>query len=335
MSPRESSNPNERISLPEEIREAQSKAVRLEWISLGVLAVITLLVFFVAGNSQTMKTAWAEDLLSMVPPLAFLVGMRVSRLLPSKMHPYGYHRAVGVGHVIASVALTGTALVLIFESVSGLIKAEHPSIGTMEVFGQSVWMGWLMVGVMVMTSWPAVVLGHIKLKYAKKLHDKILYADADMNKADWMTGVGSIIGVLGIGLGLWWMDATVALLVSASILYDGVTNLKASVLDLLDKQARTYDDSKPHPLAAKVNDTLDGLPWVERVGCRVRDQGHALHVEAFVIPKSNRVLKVETLKDAQELVSSLDWKLRDVVIAPVDNLPETLYTGRDYTEEQA
>ncbi|HRL81685.1 MAG TPA: hypothetical protein PLK46_15340, partial [Propioniciclava sp.] len=32
----------------------------------------------------------------------------------------------------------------------------------------------------------------------EQLHDKVLYADADMNKADWLTAAGSIVGILGI-----------------------------------------------------------------------------------------------------------------------------------------
>lgn len=332
MSPRESANPGERLSLPEDLRNAQKKAVRLEWISLSITALSALLVFMVAGNSQTMKTAWAEDALSLIPPIAFLVALRISRKVPSKMHPYGYHRAVGVGHLIASVALTAAGLFLIVESASGLLSAEHPTIGTVELFGQTIWLGWLMVGAMILTGWPPVVLGHIKLKYAKKLHDKVLYADADMNKADWMTAAGSIIGVLGIGIGLWWLDSAVALFISGSILYDGVTNLRASLLDLIDKQARTYDDKKPHPLAAKVNETLAGLPWIAEVGCRMRDQGHEFHVEAFVIPKHPRRLRLEEFEDAQNLVTSLDWKLRDVVIVPVDSLPDSLYSGTSPTD---
>ena len=61
-------------------------------------------------------------------------------------------------------------------------------------------------------------LGRAKMKLAQKLHDKVLYADADMNKADWMTAVAAMVGVAGIGIGLWWADSVAALVISASIL---------------------------------------------------------------------------------------------------------------------
>src|SRR5690625_2674094 len=93
---------------------------------------------------------------------------------------------------------------LVFESISALIRQEKPPIGVVVLFGQDMWMGWLMIVVMAISAIPMVILGRIKLRLAKELHDKLLYADADMAKADWGTAAATIIGVLGIGLGFWW-----------------------------------------------------------------------------------------------------------------------------------
>lgn len=43
--------------LPERQVEALRRAVRLEWITIGFLAVTVTLVFLVLGNSQAMKAA--------------------------------------------------------------------------------------------------------------------------------------------------------------------------------------------------------------------------------------------------------------------------------------
>ncbi len=49
---------------------------------------------------------------------------------------------------------------------------------------------------------PPVVLRRMKAPLAKSVHEKVLHADAAMNKADWMTGPAAIAGVLGVGFGL-------------------------------------------------------------------------------------------------------------------------------------
>lgn len=311
-----------RNELPEELEGVLRKAIRLEWITLAFLAVAITLIALVMGSSQAMKAAWIEDLLSLAPPLAFLIGVRIVNNPPTKKYPYGFHRSVGIAHLVAGVALVSMGLFLLVDSAIGLVKAEHPPIGSIQLFGATVWMGWVMIATLSLTVVPPILLGRAKMELARKLHNKVLYADADMNKADWMTAVGSMIGVLGIGLGLWWMDAAVAILIAASILRDGFKNMNGAITDLMDTRATTFDEGAPHPLIRKVDLLLRHLPWVKAAGSRVRDQGHVLHVEAFVVPKWGRAPSVRRLEEARDRCIALDWKIQDIVVVPVSELPE-------------
>ncbi|MDN3481790.1 cation diffusion facilitator family transporter [Arthrobacter sp. APC 3897] len=313
-----------RTELPPEQSDALRRAVRLEWITIGFLTVTVTAVFLVMGNSQAMRAAWIEDMLSFIPPLAFLLAVRLVARPPSSRYPYGYHRSIGVAHLVAAVALTTMGSFLIYESITGLLKGEHPPIGTVEILGNRVWLGWLMMAVMAVTTIPPVIAGRIKIRLARQLHNKVLYADADMNKADWMTAVGSIIGVAGIGLGFWWADAAAALFIAVSILRDGLRNMRGAITDLVDTTATTFDDSDPDPLAAQVKDYLHSLPWVEAAGVRMRDEGQVFHVEAFVVPVNAAGLSLPRLAAAREGCAGLDWKLADTVVIPVQALPDEL-----------
>ena len=311
-----------RTELSPELEKVLRRAVRLEWVTIAVLAVTVTLVFAVMGSSQAMKAAGIEDLLSFIPPLAFLIGCRVAARRPNERYPYGYHRATGVGHLVAAVALVAMGLFLIIDSGSGLVKAEHPPIGTVELFGHSLWAGWLMMLVMAATGIPPVFLGRAKMKLARQLHNKVLYADADMNKADWMTSAGTIVGVAGIGLGFWWTDAAAALFIAAGIVRDGLRNMRGAITDLMDTTATTFDDDGPHPLVLQVRQYLQGLEWVADAGTRVRDEGQVFHVEAFVVPRPGYEPTLERIGAARAGCMELDWKLQDTVLIPVDALPE-------------
>ena len=306
--------------LPAQQRELLRRAIRLEWITIVFLAITVTLVGLTVGSSQAMRAAFFEDLLSFVPPIAFLIAVRIIRIAPSRRFPYGLHRSVGVGHLVAAVALTAMGGFLIVESISTLIAAEHPTVGTVVVFGQVVWLGWLMIGVMALTIAPPVIIGRRKIRLAEQLHDKLLHADADMNKADWTTAAGSIVGVAGIGLGLWWLDAAAALFIAGGILRDGLRNLRVAVLDLVDQRATTVDHDRAHPLEHRLDERMRALRWVRAAGSRVRDEGHVLHAEVFVVPRG--VLTVRRLERARGFARGLDWKLDDVVIVPVAELPE-------------
>jgi len=310
-----------RSELPPTQEQALRRAIRIEWFTIAFLVVAISLVYLVMGNSQAMKAAWIEDLLSLAPPIAFLLAVRIVNRTPTPKYPYGYHRSVGVAHLVAGVALFAMGLFLIVDSGIGLIAGEHPPIGTVEIFGVTVWLGWLMMLTMALTIPLPIYFGRVKMKLAQQLHDKVLYADADMNKADWMTAAGSIVGVAGIGVGLWWADAAAAVFIAASILWDGFKNMKRAIADLMDTAATTFDDAERHPLTGQIDEVLHRQSWVRDAGSRVRDQGHVFHVEAFVVPVNPRRISLSKLREVRDECINLDWKIQDIVLVPVDELP--------------
>lgn len=305
--------------LPAEQQKALRTGRRLQIFSICYLLVTVTLVAIVMGSSQAMKAAWIEDCLSFLPPIAFLVALKQVRKQPDREHPYGYHRAIGAAHLAASVALLTLGAYVLFESVMTLVNQEHPTIGTVEIFGRTIWTGWAMIAVLALTGFPNVLLGRMKMKVAETLHDKVLFADADMNKADWQTATGAIAGILGIGLGLWWADSLVAAFIAASIVKDGWSNLGNALAGLLDRQARTFDDAKDHPAIDQVTRFFKGMPWVDEVLVRMRDQGHLFHTEVFVVPVAD--VDLDQLDAARDAAARLDWKLDGLQVIPVKRLP--------------
>ncbi|QMU98679.1 cation transporter [Microbacterium esteraromaticum] len=316
-----------RTDLPAEQQKALKSAVRWEIFTICYTTVTIVLVAFVVGNSQAMRTAWIEDMLSLAPQVTFLVALIFVRRRPTRKHPYGLHRAMGVGHLVAGVALLVIGANLAVESITGLVAGEHPTIGTVQIFGQTIWLGWLMVAVMsVIIIGPVFIYGPAKAKLAPVLHNKLLYADADMAKADWHTNVASVVGVLGIGMGVWWLDGAAAIFISLGIVWDGWRNTKGAVLDLMDQRAMTHDDRSAHPLAGRIVQQLRQERWVADAAVRVRDLGQVFQVEAFVVP-SRRKVRVTDVDAASEMIAELDWKVQDVVVIPVSALPQEADDG--------
>lgn len=310
-----------RTDLPPEQQRALRSAVRWQWFTVAYTVVTIALIALVVGGSQAMKTAWIEDMLSLIPQIAFLLALLMIRRPPTVRFPYGLHRAMGVGHLVAGVALLVVGGSLAVESAIGLLRAEHPAIGTVNLFGQTIWLGWLMVAVMSVTMVGPFFYGHAKAKLAPVLHNKVLFADADMAKADWTTTAASVVGVLGVGIGLWWLDGAAALFISVGIVWDGIKNARGAVLDLMDQRARTHDDAEPHPLIARIREYLESQRWVDRASVRARDMGQVFHVEAFVVPRRAGV-RLDRLEAARQGIAALDWKVQDVVVIPVATLPD-------------
>jgi divalent metal cation (Fe/Co/Zn/Cd) transporter len=307
--------------LPPDLEDVHRRAVRLEWISIAYLLSAIVAIYFTLGSSQAMKGAWLEDTLSLAPPIAFLVANRVRYKRPNARFAYGYHRAVEVAFLAAALALLIMGLFLIGDSALKLLSGEHPPIGMVELFDWQVWLGWLMIAALLWSAIPVMIIGQRKKKLASRLHDKVLNADAEMNKADWMTAGAALVGVIGIGFGLWWMDAVAAIVIGADITHDGVKYTRGAMKDLVDGRPRRHDESGVHPLVAEVRALVEQLDWVEVAAVRMRELGHVISVSVLAVPVDESGL-LDRVEDAVERICELDWKLQDVVVAVVRELED-------------
>jgi cation diffusion facilitator family transporter len=307
--------------LPPELQQTLRRARRLEWLTIAYLTSAVILLALVLGSSQAMKTAWIEDLLSLIPPIAFLLAMRFNSRSPTGRFPYGFHRIVSIAHLCSALALFVMGTYLLVESILKLLTAEYPTINSVEIFGQTIWLGWLMLPALAWSGLPAVFLGRAKIPLAEELHNKVLYADAKMNKADWLTAGAAMVGVVGIGFGLWWADAAAAALISLDITKDGVSNLRRAVVDLMDQTPTTIDEDDTDPLHDRLAAMLQDLDWVDKVDLRLREEGQVYFGEALVVPseETDITLKVE---DALKQARDLDWRIYDLALTPVRELPE-------------
>ena len=87
-----------RTELPDQQQEALRRAIKLQWITLAVLACVRHPGLSTMGNSQAMKAAWIEDMLSFAPPIAFLAGDEDHQPaahpeVPVRLPPVNRHRA--------------------------------------------------------------------------------------------------------------------------------------------------------------------------------------------------------------------------------------------------
>ncbi len=313
--------PIDRLEFPPEVERTYCKARRLEWLTLAYIASAAVALYLTMGTSQAMRTSFYEDVISLVPAAAFLVGTAIARRAPSPTYPYGTHRATSIAHLVAALALCAMGLFLLSEAALKAFTGEKPTIGGVALFGTVVWAGWPMLAALLYSSVPSYLLGRAKLKLAPQLHDKVLHADAQMMKADWMAEAATAVGVVGTGFGYWWLDPLAAALVSVDILKDGGSNLKTAVADLIDRRPRRSDDTDWEHLPDEIRDLLLGMDWVQAVEVRMREAGHIFVGDALVVVRPGTQNLTDLIEQAAEEAKALDWRVHEVVIMPVKKLP--------------
>jgi cation diffusion facilitator family transporter len=307
--------------LPPEKRATLKRATRLEWITLAYQFSVVVAIYLTLGSSQAMKATWVEDILGLVPPLAFLIATRIRYRAPNARYPYGYHRAISIGFLCGSLALLVLGLYVLYDSAIRLTTFEHPSIGIVQPFGEPIWLGWLMLITLTWGVVPPIIIGRLKLPVAKELHDKILYSDAEMQRANWLTAGAAMLGVIGIRFGFWWMDAVAAIVIGVDITRDGLKTTLQAVSDLMDSRPKSVEGDRAEGVVKRVENELRSLSWIKGVRVRMREEGHVFYGDAVVITNDSTNL-VTRIEEATERVMALDWRIYDFLISPCNSLEE-------------
>jgi divalent metal cation (Fe/Co/Zn/Cd) transporter len=299
-------------SLPDELRGVMRDAIRLEYWNLFWTATIIVAMGLVLGQSQTMKTAWVEDTLGVVPPIMFLIAAKMElKGRRSKRFPFGFERVNGLGFFVAAVALTAVGLLLFYNAVVALATAEHASVGSIVLFGKDVWLGWLMIAAQLYSLVPPMLIARKELPLAEQLNDKLLHTDALMNKANWLTGAAGLAGIIGLGLGWWWADSVAAAIISLDVVSDGVKALRSSTAELVDGSPRALSSPQLSEDAQELEYRL--LKEFPSATIRLRETGRLIRAEVHGVhpPTEHRHPRHYWPKE-----KSRAWRLAQVSFIP-------------------
>jgi cation diffusion facilitator family transporter len=309
------------FEFPHEQREARQRLIRLCKWSCVLLLSGALLLFMTVGNSQAMKTAWITDLLTILPPLSLLIATRYELRPPTKRFPYGYLRSTSIAYLVTAGTLSLMGLFLFFDSALKLVRREHPAIGSMVLFGREFWAGWAMIAALTYSMSIGIVLGLLKQPVAKVLKSKALLADAKSNSAEWQSEGAAIVGLLLVAFGFWWGDAGAALFISFEVIRDGWFSVRLVIGDLMDESPTTHLADELDSLPTRLREAAERIDWVERAGVRLREHGHGVTGEVFLVPRNgDGDGVVEKLDQAGACLRAVDWRRHDLVVVLVPNL---------------
>lgn len=302
---------------PPEVQRGFQRARRVEWLNVILTVLSIALIGSVLGSSQSMKSAWVEDTTSLIPPICALLALRFERLRVNRQHPFGYYGANVVAFALASGAILLVGLLLLWDSGGKLLAREHVSIQTVTVLGHDVWLGWLMMGALVVTGvWP-IVVSRAQREAARAIFDRPIFADALMNKAQWLSSGSALVGVLLAGFGVWWGDALAGIVISLDIVHDGFTHLRQAASDIMDRAPAVFEKERLDPLVGRMATVAREVPGVADCEVLARENGRFLFAQLLVLP-SGDALPVAVAARLREAVDDLSWRVIYAGVEVVD-----------------
>ncbi|WP_161888232.1 hypothetical protein [Pontibacter russatus] len=126
---------------PRELQPEFEKARSLEWLPIAYLISTALAMHLITGH---------EDRLVRRHPQPYPVRFVSDCLRGFPQAPeQGYHRVVSIAYLCSALALFSVGAFLVFDSAMSLVSAEHATIGTVVVFVQQIWLGYLMIAALL------------------------------------------------------------------------------------------------------------------------------------------------------------------------------------------
>lgn len=280
----------------EVLEEAQIGNMTQEKVSListvvnFILAILKLIVGFLINSVALMADAIHSGL-DVFSSLVTFLGIRTAKKPVDEKHPYGYYRAEGLAGFVVAILLGLSGLWILYEGGMRFIELEPVTF--------SLWA----IGLILFSVIINEVMARIKFHYGRK-HDSLsLVADAEHSRADVISSIGVLIGLVLIKYFIY-ADAIVAVLIGLYILKQTFTIGKQITDSLLDVSNKELEEKIRKIFSAHE---------IEISGIKTRKIGGANFAEIKI--QLDPRLKVDKVS---ELTATLENKL-------LNSIPELKY----------
>ncbi len=264
--------------------EAAGHGIRAAWIGLvGMMATAIAQVVIVAvSGSMALLADTVHNLGHAITTIPLIVAFRLGRRAANSRYPYGYRRTEDLVGLLIGLVIAASAAVIIWESIAALITPRELTN-----------LGWVLAaGLIGFVGNEAVAV--YRIRAGRRIGSAALIAEGQHARADGLTSIAVVLGVVGVWSGFERADAIVGLLIGVVILGILVSSMRTVGRRLMDG----VDDGLIERMTG-VAAAMPGVLGVDRV--RVRWSGHRLEGDAIIrVDRDLTVLAAHAISEQVE-----------------------------------
>jgi cation diffusion facilitator family transporter len=215
-------------------------------IVVNILLMASKMAAGILFGSAGLVADGVDSLTNIFGAAAVLIGLRVSRRPADAEHPYGHSNAESIAELVVAFIIISSAILIIYESASALFAQRVAS---------ELLTGIVVASISVIAAW---FLSLYKNRVGMRIKSSALIAESKHSITDAFSSIAVIFGLVFTGLGYWYMDPIIGILISLLIINVGVRVAKSSVDTLMDREA-------PFELIERLQKIVQGVPEVKQV----------------------------------------------------------------------
>lgn len=243
--------------------ESSGQGIRAAWIGLaGMMATAILQMAIVAiSGSIALLADTVHNLGHAVTTIPLVIAFRLGRKAATSRYPYGYRRAEDLAGVLIALVIAASVVLIVWESVDALIN-PHPLTNLWWVFAAG------LVGFL-----GNEIVAVYRIRTGRRIGSAALIAEGQHARADGLTSIAVVVGVVGVWLGFERADAIIGLIIGVVVFGILVSTMRTVFRRLMDGVEPGVVEKMTVTASA-----VDGVLAVDRI--RVRWSGHRLEADA-------------------------------------------------------
>lgn len=250
-------------------RYQQAKKTTLIGAAINITLGVFKLIFGYMGNSQALIADGAHSLSDLITDALVLLAAKFGSHKPDLEHPYGHGRIETIVTIAIAIIVAGVGFIIAYDALRYIVIRGHyihPGISAIIVATISIFA----------KEW----LYRYTLAASKKIHSKLLRANAWHNRSDALISIVVLIGILGTIFGVHYLDAAAAIIVGLLVVKMGAEMIWDSIQELID----TGVDKKTLSKIKECIIEVDGVNSIHQL--RTRSLAGSIFVDVHVLVDS-------------------------------------------------
>ena len=272
------------------------------WVGTGVDLILSVLkiVTGIIGNSAALLADGIHSLSDLASDALVLIAAHHGAQPADEQHPYGHERIETIATVILGLMLIAVAVGIAWDAVGRMIQTGTP------LPPPEIWAIMVAALSLIVKEW----LYHYTVAVARKIHSRLLEANAWHHRSDAISSLVVLVGIAGAMAGLPVLDAVAAFMVALMIAHIAWGLMSNSARELIDT---AVDDETRQRIAALIAQT-DGVVSLHML--RTRMMGGKILADAHiqVHPRLSVSEGHQIAETVGELLKNRIERIQDVTI---------------------
>ena len=266
-----------------------TQAKKGAWLSIITYTFLTILkvVYGWIANSRGLTADGINNATDVISSIAILVALHISMKPVDKNHPYGHYRSEYIAALIASFIMFAVSIQVIVTGV------QHFYRGQFQQPSQSA----IVVG--VISSFVMFVVFLYNRNLARKVKSSALKAASYDNLSDALVSLGTVIGIIGVYLGVPMLDTLAAIVIGLLIMKTSIDIFKETAVTLTDG----YDEEELSYIHECIT-TISGIKEIRDIKARSHGMVSFIDVTIAVDPNLSVV-------ESHEISDQVETRLKE------------------------